>query len=215
MTEATGPIGVAAVMAELAGTRPVFHSEADFQFAFAEAVRALDPSTQVRLEVPLRDVEGLKGSQHLDLMLRGSASRTAVELKYSTRAWTGTDGMSDEEYSLRHHAATDLARRDFVFDVARLEQFCRAGLADSGVAIMLTNEPGLWTPSRRRSSNDREFHVHDAQVLAGTLRWANDLYPDNTRTLSGRYTVQWRDYRTLDGANGTFRWLAIEVAAPT
>ncbi|PRY37183.1 hypothetical protein LY71_12448 [Geodermatophilus tzadiensis] len=190
----------------------MFHSEADFQFAFARAVDTLDPEVQIRLELPLREVEGLKGSQYLDLMCFRPGARTAIELKYFTRRWTGTDGITDEEFRLRYHAATDLARRNFVFDLARLEQFCRAGLAENGLAIMLTNEPNLWSPSRRRCSNDREFHMPEGTTLTGTLQWAKGMYPGNTRTLSGTYRVQWRDYSILDGTYGTFRWLALEVA---
>src|SRR3954453_15980286 len=110
MTEIASNVGVAAALEELAPPRPVFHSEADFQFAFAQAIRTLDPDIQIRLELPLRQVEGLKGSQYLDLMCRRSDARTAVELKYFTRAWTGTDAITGEKFVLRHHSATDLAR---------------------------------------------------------------------------------------------------------
>ncbi|WP_456598803.1 hypothetical protein [Blastococcus sp. SYSU DS0616] len=213
MNEIARSVAVASVMAELARTRPVFHSEADFQFAFAQAVRTLDPDIQIRLELPLRQVEGLKGSQYLDLMCRRPDARTAVELKYFTRAWTGKDDITGEEFVLRHHSATDLARRNVVFDIARLEQFCRAGLADNGLAIMLTNDPNLWRPSKRLASNDREFHINDGRTLSGTLRWARDMYPGNARTLSGTYPVRWHDHSSVEGPNGTFRWLVIEVVA--
>ncbi len=214
MTEIACNVGVAAAMEEVARTRPVFHSEADFQFAFAQAVRTLDPDIQIRLELPLRQVEGLKGSQYLDLMCRRPDARTAVELKYFTRAWTGTDGVTGEEFLLRHHAATDLARRNFVFDVARLEQFCRAGLAENGVAIMLTNDPTLWQPSRRRLSNDREFHIHEGQTLTGTLRWAKNLYPDNTRTLTGTYRLIGRSTAAWSGRTGRSAGWWVEVVEP-
>lgn len=214
MNEIARSVAVASVMEELARTRPVFHSEADFQFAFAQAVRDLDPDVQIRLELPLRQVEGLRGSQYLDLMCRRPDARTAVELKYFTRGWTGTDAVTGEKFVLRHHAATDLARRNFVFDIARLEQSCRAGLAENGFAIMLTNDPNLWLPSKRLASNDREFHINDGTTLSGTLRWAKDMYPANTRTLSGTYSVQWQDHsQSIEGPYGTFRWLAIEVVA--
>lgn len=200
MNEIARSVAVASVMEELARTRPVFHSEADFQFAFAQAVRNLDPDIHIRLEL------------YLDLMCRRPDARTAVELKYFTRGWTGTDAVTGEKFVLRHHAATDLARRNFVFDIARLEQFCRAGLAENGLAIMLTNDPNLWLPSKRLASNDREFHIDDGRTLSGTLRWAKDMYPANTRTLSGTYSVQWQDHsKSIEGPYGTFRWLAIEV----
>jgi hypothetical protein len=152
MNQVAGRIGVPAVMEELARRRPVFHSEADFQFAFAQVIQSLVPDAHIRLEVPLRAVDGLKGSQYLDLMCSSSAGRTAIELKYFTRGWTGTDGSTEEQFRLRQHAATDLARRNLVFDIARLERFTGAGLADNGLAIMLTNDRNLWSPSRRVAS---------------------------------------------------------------
>lgn len=123
---------------------------------------------------------------------------------------TGTEGNTGEEFSLRHHAATDLARRNFVFDVSRLEQFCGSGVAENGIAVMLTNESHLWLPSRRLSGNDREFHIHEGVTLTGALRWANGMYPLDTRGLAGTYSVEWQDYSCLEGRDGTFRWLAIE-----
>lgn len=41
---------LAAVMGDLAGLRPVFHSEADFQLALAWQVQHADPHATVRLE---------------------------------------------------------------------------------------------------------------------------------------------------------------------
>jgi hypothetical protein len=42
------------VMQRLSAVRPVFHSEADFQHAFARTLWELDPDIRVRLEVPRR-----------------------------------------------------------------------------------------------------------------------------------------------------------------
>lgn len=219
MTWLADRVDVPAAMQELARRRPVFHSEADFQFSLGQAIQRLAPDADIRLEVPLRGVNGHKGSQYIDLMCRSAAGRTAVELKYFTRRWAGTDGLTDEEFILRHHAATDLARRNFVFDVARLEKFCAAGIADNGIAILLTNDLNLWSPSRRVSSNDREFHINEGVTLTGILRWAKGLYPLNTRELAGNYRVQWNDYTCQEGGHGAFRWLAVEVeqagGAPT
>ena len=41
-------------MTHLAAQRPVFHSEADFQFAFAQAAADLDAFIRIRLAVPKR-----------------------------------------------------------------------------------------------------------------------------------------------------------------
>lgn len=129
MTDIVGRLRAADVMAELADVRPVFHSEADFQFALARVIERLAPDVDVRLEVPFRTAATRGRSKYVDLVCRAPGVVTAVELKYFTRAWAGTDGISDELFELRNHAATDLARLYFVSDLVRLEDFCADGLA--------------------------------------------------------------------------------------
>ena len=50
MTTLAGGLPLDAVLAGLSAKRPVFHSEADFQHAFAWEVHLLDPRIEVRLE---------------------------------------------------------------------------------------------------------------------------------------------------------------------
>ncbi|MFJ8834389.1 hypothetical protein, partial [Micromonospora aurantiaca] len=91
--EIAGSVKLAAVMAELATVRPVFHSEADFQHAFAWTLHRLAPSVGVRLEVPQDGPQVLgRGRRHLDLLCLGAdGHRTAIELKYFTRLWVGAE----------------------------------------------------------------------------------------------------------------------------
>jgi hypothetical protein len=113
-----GTLDLAALMASLAARRPVFHSEADFQFAFAQAVTAADENVQVRLEVRL----SVDRAEYVDLVCWTPQQRTLVEFKYATAGWVGTDPRG-EEFRVRNHAAYDLARRYFIHDIHRLEQF--------------------------------------------------------------------------------------------
>ncbi|HZJ07358.1 MAG TPA: hypothetical protein VFD59_18120 [Nocardioidaceae bacterium] len=131
------------VMVQLASVRPVFHSEADFQFAFAQTVGAMDPRMGLRLEVPTRDSE-TRRAEYIDLVCIGD-DVTRIEFKYATRKWEGTDGVTDERFMLRDHAAMDLARHGFIHDVFRLERITTEPGA-KGLAIMLTNSPSLWNP---------------------------------------------------------------------
>jgi len=108
------------VMARLAIVRPVFHSEADFQFAFAQIVTALDPDVRVRLEVPARS-QRTRRTEYIDMICMAD-SITRIEFKYATRKWDGSDGVTDEQFLLRDHAAMDLARHGFIHDVWRLER---------------------------------------------------------------------------------------------
>ncbi|MEU1745804.1 hypothetical protein [Micromonospora arida] len=207
-----GETELATVMAELIGRRAVFHSEADFQHAFAWALHSMQPSTQVRLEVRQA------GGERVDLLCWGPQGRTAIEFKYFTARWDGTDPVIGEQFRLREHAADDLARRNFIFDVARLEGLCAADpTLTNGLAIMLTNHQPLWAPpSRPRLTRDQHFRIHEGRTLTGTLRWGTEgsYYVDNERNLVGRYTLAWNDYAQLEGVNGQFRWLGVGIRAP-
>lgn len=201
-----GRLSVHQVMRALSGLRPVFHSEADLQHAFGRMLWEVDSAIHTRLEA--RQGEN---REYLDLLAIGPEAQTAIEFKYWTRDWVGTVGPGEEEYSLRNHSATDLARRNFVFDIERLERFA-ARPATNGLAVMLTNEPSLWSPPRsQRPTRDRDFRLHENRVLSGTLLWGDGDYPLNTRRLSREYPLRWRDYSDLPGAGGKFRYLAVEI----
>lgn len=193
----------------LRARRPVFHSEADLQHSFAVAVGEVAPEVRCRLEIPVR---GSNASEYLDLLCLGPVSRTAIEFKYVTRQWSGTAGTPPEEYALRGHNAPDVARRDFLRDVARLERFCDRE-DQNGLALLITNEAALWRPRQRRMpTRDEEFRIHHGRELSGTLLWAGGSFPDNTRVLRGAYTLAWRQYTQLEGPGGEFRCLAVFIA---
>lgn len=206
MPRIAGSIELSTVMHRLAGQRPVFHSEADFQFAFAQTVQAVDPDIRCRLEVPVTSGASAR-NEYLDLLCSGPAGLTPIEFKYFTRRWSGD--VLGEHYELRNQAAADLLRLHFVHDVVRLERSEYGGV---GFAILLSNDPGLWTESSR-PTRDRDFRLHDGRQLQGTLLWADGEYVDNTRALRGSYKVRWQDYQRLDdGSGGALRYLALEVA---
>jgi hypothetical protein len=203
-----GAVDVSTVMEKLSAVRPVFHSEADFQHAFAWVLREIEPSLQIRLEVR-QDTR-----KYVDLLCFGPQGRTAVEFKYFTRTWVGTDPATGESFHLRNHEATDLGRQGFVFDIARLEKFCAAGRASNGFAIMLSNDQRLWQPAATaKVTRDLAFRIHEGRTLSGLLRWGTEgsYHAGSERNLSGSYPITWRDYSSLDGKNGQLRWLAAAV----
>lgn len=150
--------------------------------------------------------------EYLDLLAYGPQGRTAIEFKYFTRHWSDTTGEPGELYDLKAHAATDLARRNFIFDIARLERFGTTP-NQNGLAIMLTNDTSLWSePSWRQApTRDAEFRIHEGRTLTGTLLWGGGDYADNTRHLAGRYECRWTPYSKLAGPTGTFQYLLIET----
>ncbi|MDF9717245.1 hypothetical protein [Nocardioides sp. ChNu-99] len=208
MTRIAGVVDLATVMTNLSQQRPVFHSEADFQFALAQAVAAADSSIEVRLEVR----QPAERAEYVDIVCQGPQRRTFIELKYATASWLGEDGRG-EQFQLKNHAAYDLARRYFIHDVHRLERFTEAVPDADGVALMLTNEPGLWNPPTGRVTRDTNFRVHEGRTLTGHLAWGSGDTPRYDQNLTGTYAVNWHDYSELDGGRGLFRWLALPVGS--
>ena len=208
VTLIAGSLAVADAMATLSSRRPVFHSEADFQFAFAQAVTAANPSIEVRLEAR----QPADRAEYVDLVCWTAQQRTLIEFKYATAGWVGRD-PAEEEFHVRNHAAYDLARRYFINDIHRLERFVDARPDTDGIAIMLTNEPGLWSDAGRANARDLNFRIHEGRTLTGHLRWGTGDSPKYDQNLNGTYTAHWEDYSHLEGAKGQFRWLAIPVAA--
>ena len=207
-----GRLALPDVMSHLAARRPVFHSEADFQFAFAQALADLDPDIRIRLEVPQRGTR----STYVDLTCTADQV-SLVEFKYITRAWTGSDGRTDEPFNLRGHEALDLARLAFIHDATRLEGWTDEQPNANGFAVLLTNDNRLWEqPTSTRVTRDRAFRIHRGRSLAGTLLWGTpeQPYEPNTRILRGTYSTDWHDYSHLDDRpGGTHRWLGWSIAA--
>ncbi|MEW2518965.1 hypothetical protein [Actinacidiphila alni] len=203
-----GEVSLPEVMAQLQQYRPVFHSERDLQHSFARVLWKLAPKVEVRLEVRQNSPEAA-GAEYLDLLCIGPTTRTAIEFKYRTAQWAGTAGSPAEDYSLKSHSATDLARLSFVSDIARLERF---GSPDqNGLALLITNEAGLWTPPKQNNTRDRDFRLHEGRTLTGQLLWGGGDYQPNTRTLRGSYSLNWHSYSMQDGPRGEFRYLAVFI----
>ena len=153
------------VMAELAERRPIFHSEADFQFALAWQIHEMTPDCEVRLEKPFT-IGGDKKSMHLDIWLPNTG--TAIELKYGTRGF----GIEQHEdmFALKD-GAPDLCRYDFVKDIQRIERVVKSrGGSAPGYAVLLANDHLYWE-RRPRRTNDEAFHLHEGRNLTGTMAW--------------------------------------------
>lgn len=200
------------VMKSLAARRPVFHSEADFQFALAWRIHELEPDCEVRLEFKPFPQERV----YLDIWL--PTLETAIELKYATQ--TLDTECVGERFALKSQSAQDQRRYDFLKDVERLERIVSYGRAKRGLAIMLTNDTLYWKPPQQnwQSMADAAFRIHDGLPKIGELRWSPSAGEGTTRSrtspicLTGAYVAHWANYSRLDAnSNSQFRYLAFEV----
>jgi hypothetical protein len=206
------PFDIHALLEGLAGKRPVFHSEADFQFALAWQIKEQE-GLDVRLEFPPFPDERMR----VDIWVPHIG--TAIELKYLTRALRVESG--GEPFALLDQGAQDLRRYDFLKDIGRLESVSdHFSQAEAGLAVLLTNDSSYWKRSRRETI-DAAFRVHEGHRLPKEMCWSSRAGPGITAgrespiVLSGSYRCRWRNYgpllTTAQLRGVQFRYLAVSV----
>ncbi len=201
------------LMASLADTRKVFHSEADFQHALAWRIQQAMPESQIRLEVDVLQIEHPR--RYLDIWL--PVEGIAIELKYKTR---GFELEQDHEtFVLRNQSAQTQGRYDFIRDIHRLE-LMRSKLEQckAGYAVLLTNDSAYWKVPTRRFTVDADFRIHERRAVSGELARAASARPgtvsgrESPIEIHGSYRLRWRDYSDFpERSYGSFRYLAISV----
>jgi hypothetical protein len=203
------PLNVFSLLNDLSVERPVFHSEADFQFSLAWKIKERYPEAIIRLEVK---PNGLGTKEYLDILVFLNGRYYPIELKYKTKAAKVL--FNNENFDLSAHAALDFGRYDFLKDVDRLQRFAQVYPQATGYAIMLTNDEGYWEHSDSLAS-DLAFRLHEGKELAGELSWqdgasANTLkHRAKSIALNKTYSLSWQDYATLPLH---FKMLVLEVA---
>ena len=204
-------LSIDALLATLAQSRKVFHSEADFQHALAWQIQKIAPDRLVRLEVDAFPDQDRR--RFLDIWL--PVDGIAIELKYVTRKLeVDHDG---ESFALRDHSAQDTRRYDFLLDIQRLEAI-RSNGCRAGYAVLLTNDSSYWTDPVTRDTQDAAFRIHEGRDISGDLAWAERAGSGTVKgrespiNLQGSYRLSWQDYSTFPGRSyGMFRYLAVTV----
>ena len=108
-------LDLSAILKSLSETRPVFHSEADFQFALAWKVKLLLPTAEIRLEYPPSN----DPAKAVDIVVRNDNRTYPIELKHKTKRLSTT--VNEEAFNLKGHGAQDLGCYDFVKDIHKVE----------------------------------------------------------------------------------------------
>lgn len=202
-------IDLSATMTQLARRRPVFHSEADFQHAFAWLLHESHPDAQLRLEVPIATQAG---TIHTDVVVRMGARIFALELKYKTREIAVE--VAGESFSLRSHVALPLGRYDVLKDVQRVESIIELAHVHSGAVVFLTNDSAYWSAARSNDDTSAAFSLVEGRTITGTLDWSVRTSSGTKKnreqpiTIRGEYLLHWQQYSTVPSrAYSSFRWL--------
>lgn len=201
------------ILLRLSQNRKAFHSEADFQFAFAWAIQETFPDSTIRLEYSPSQIQP---SIHLDILVVIGDDWYPIELKYKTYACIKTVG--DETFKLKSHGAQDLGRYDYLKDVQRIERLGRElPKCKIGYSILLTNDSAYWSNVIKDNSMGSAFKLYENNTKLGELRWAEHTGPGTMRgrespiVLSSQYEIHWKDYSRLDDTKtGLFRYVILE-----
>jgi len=182
------------LMSDLSKHHPRFNLEEDFKHALKRQIRKAMSNSDPHLEYKIKNMS-------LDIYV--PTERIAIELKHRLP-----------------HRNANYGRYYFLEDVERIERVVKAGKADSGFAVLLTNYQTLWGPPRRgwETTTDAAFRLHEGRTITGKLAWS-DKTAESTKEgredpicLTGSYRLHWRDYSSLGtGTNQQFRYLAVSV----
>lgn len=194
------------VLRSLASERPIFHSEADFQFALAWEIKQQNQAFEIRLESRPKEWAAMvddtgKKRPRLDLEVRAEGHTTALELKYLKRKIPPIE--FNGEYFEHLIGVRDQSRFDVVKDISRIEKYVGAIPASNGAVVVLSTDPAFWKvpDAKGTTSADVEFCIHDGRELSGQLRWGPTAGPGTRKghegpiVLRGRYTLRWQEFK--------------------
>lgn len=176
--------------------RPIFYSEADFQFSLAWELREffneLNKDVEICLEYPH---EG----KYVDMWINLDGESYPIELKYKTRILASHDKYN-LKVNLKNQGAQDVGRLSFLYDIQRIEEINEK---KCGFALILTNDPTYYN-MQNRTTVDEDFRIYNGRKLPAnvTLKWkdeaskgtVNGLKKADHIKLQHNYTLSWCDY---------------------
>lgn len=202
------------ILNELSKLRPVFHSEADFQFALAWHIQQALPNSDVRLEY-CNNKEDVR--YYLDIRIKDhdSSEVYGIELKYKTKKCDIVCG--EEFFRLKEHNAYDQACYDYLKDIQRLEAMIDSGLINIGYAVFLTNAPHYWEAPKRASTFDADFRIYENRSVPANslLKWSGCPAEGTTRsrnasiTLRNQFQIKWSDY--YNNGQDVFKYIGLMI----
>jgi len=182
--------------------RPIFHSEADFQFSLAWEIKEKFPEADIRLELPF----GEQKKEYLDILVTLGNQLIPIELKYKTKK--SEIEFNNEKFFLKNHSAYNVNRFNFLKDVERIERFVEVNNSPQGYTVILTDDHMYWNQNDKNIL-DKEFSVQEGRLIEGTLSWKEGegiesaKYKNTPIQLRNRYVSKWEDYSEVD--NNSFR----------
>lgn len=191
---------------ELKKERPVFASEADFQFSLGWKIKELYEDCSVVFEFPPKfsKVHPSDKSIHIDIVVAKDGKYMPIELKYKTAEVKSyqRDGIT---FNLKKQGAGNLGCYDYLFDIERIEKF-RSEYSiefEEGYAIFLTNDLFYLQAPKKKNCDYAAFSIHKgANIKPGTKSWLSiknkrKAYQDPV-VIKSSYRIEWEKYSELE-----------------
>lgn len=197
-------------MKTLSDERPIFHSEADFQFSLGWELKMLNNDLEIIMERPFQFNNKLGDdkdtTKYTDIFIKDGLNKYGIELKYVTKE------LKTEKYKLKNHMATNLRRYDFYKDISRLESLKINKEIDKGYVIFLTNVPSY---QKSTSGMAKEFNFADGcKISQGKYDWSGKKptgksHRNEEIEIKQQYDCCWREYPE-NGSYG-FKYILLEI----
>ena len=197
---------------ELAKERPVFHSEADFQFALALKLKEKD--FEIRLEKPYscslcecsetkQNEDKKKKRKYLDMEITNhegnELKKYAIELKYKTKKPKLPIIHENEEFNLTSHNAQSDGKFLFWKDVCKIHQLLKNEdfKFSGGFVIFLTNDSNY-------------FNKESNNGITSSCKESELKHSDKNRSCKKHPIKDGIDWKSYENNNG-FKFLILEV----
>lgn len=206
-------INIDSTIKQLAASRPIFHSEADFQHTLAWEIHKVTDKYSIRLEYPsIHDSD----TYYVDIVLFCASEKIGIELKYKTRILT--KNIDGEVFSLQNQSAQDLGRYDFIKDIHRMEELISKKKLTAGLCVFLTNDSAYWKIPDNRNTIDREFRIHEGKIITGLCSWNGNPAKGTVKNretpldIQGKYQCNWQKYSVINaGTWGELKYICFPI----
>jgi hypothetical protein len=156
------------ILINIASKRPIFHSEDDFKFEFAMAIKNQYPEAAIRLEKPFEiTMDDTKKRVYFDIYFILDEIEYVIELKYKTKLIDKKEIIetNKEAFYLKHHGADDITRYAIRKDIYRVEQFVNQKENRKGFVIFITNDPVYYKNISNKNNLNKNLSLHNGFLI--------------------------------------------------
>jgi hypothetical protein len=214
------------IINKLSSKRTIFHSEDDFKFEFAMAIKNQYPEAAIRLEKPFEiTMDDTKKRVYFDIYFKLEEFEYVIELKYKTTLIDKKEMIEtkEEAFYLKHHGADDITRYAIRKDIYRVEQFVNQKEKRKGFVIFLTNDPVYSKVISNKKNLNKNLSLYNGFIIEKKIdcwnrteeQMNNPKHFTKSKELSyqlnlrNEYEVKWENYSNV--LNSEFRYLFFNI----